>query len=99
MNKTALLMLQLLPLILDAVQAVEKAIPISGQGQRKLELVINVLRAGVEASSGLAYGVSWDKLVQLIVPMITEIVALKNSLGLFSTSDPSAPTSCIGPPV
>jgi hypothetical protein len=93
-------MLQLLPLLLDAVQAVEKALPISGQGQKKLDFVISVLKAGFHAASGsgLASGVSWEKLLSLLIPMINEIVELKNSYGLFSTSHPSAPTSCIGPP-
>ena len=75
------------PLILPAIKAVEAAIPVAGQGKQKLDLVLNVIKAGFDASPNLTSGgVTWDKLVALIVPMIAQIVSLNNSLGLFAHS-------------
>ena len=65
------------------VKAVEEAIPLPGEGKRKLDLVIDVIKAGFDASPNLASGVTWGKLVALLVPIISGIVSLHNELGLF----------------
>jgi hypothetical protein len=83
------IILQLFPLVLAAVQAVEQAIPLPGQGTKKLELVLDVVKSGFDASADLSKSFSWDKLVAVIVPMIARIVALHNALGLFQKSAPS----------
>ncbi len=85
MNKT-IVILKLFPVILDAVTAVEAAIPLPGQGQQKLDLVLNVVRQAFDSSSELAASFSWDKLVAVVVPMIARIVSLSNELGLFQKS-------------
>ena len=81
-----LIILKLFPLILAAVQAVEQAIPLPGQGNRKLELVLDVLKSAYDGSTDLTKQFSWDKLVAVVVPMIAKIVALNNALGVFKTS-------------
>ena len=89
MNNTLLLILKIFPLVLDAVKAVEQAIPMAGQGKKKLDLVLDVIKSGFDASPDLASGISWDKLVTMVVPMISQIVALHNSLGLFTKPAPA----------
>jgi hypothetical protein len=84
--KTLLAALKLLPLVLSAVKAVEEAIPLPGQGQKKLDLVLAVIKSAYDASTDLAKEFSFEKLVSLVVPMINQIVALNNALGLFQKS-------------
>ena len=80
---TLLIILKIFPLILAAVQAVEQAIPLPGQGNKKLDLVLDVLKSAYDGSTDLAKQFSWDKLVAVVVPMIARIVDLHNALGLF----------------
>lgn len=54
--------LQLLPAILAAVRAVEEAVPLSGKGKEKLDMVIESITAANESLSS-------------VVPQITRIVA------------------------
>ena len=51
---TLLIILKIFPLILAAVQAVEQAIPLPGQGNKKLELVLDVLKSGYDGSTDMA---------------------------------------------
>ena len=83
---TLLTVLKLLPLLLTAVKAVEEAIPLPGQGKKKLDLVLDVLKSAYDASTDLAASFSYEKLVALVVPMIARIVDLHNALGLFRKS-------------
>jgi hypothetical protein len=85
---TLLLILQIFPLVLSAVKAVEEAIPLPGQGKQKLDLVLDVIKSAYDASTELTSAFSWQKLVSLVVPMIDKIVALNNALGLFKKSTP-----------
>ena len=78
-----LIILQIFPLVLAAVQAVEQAIPLPGQGNKKLELVLDVVKSGFDASADLAKQFSWQKLLTVVVPMVARIVDLHNALGLF----------------
>jgi hypothetical protein len=90
--KTLLAILKLLPVVLEAVRAVESAIPLPGQGTKKLDLILEVLKSAYDASSDLAKEFSWQKLVSIVVPMIARIVDLHNELGLFTKSpEPAKP--------
>lgn len=80
---TVFAILKLLPLVLAAVKAVEEAIPLPGQGKRKLDLVLDILRTAYEGGMDVAREFSWEKLVTIVVPMVTKIVDLNNELGLF----------------
>jgi len=86
---TLLIALRLLPVVLAAVKAVEEAIPLPGQGKKKLDLVLDVIKSAYDASTDLAKEFSSEKLVSLVVPMINQIVALHNALGLFQKSTPA----------
>jgi hypothetical protein len=83
---TLLNILKLFPLVLSAVKAVEEAIPLPGQGKKKLDLILDVLKSAYDGSTDLAKQFSWDKLVAIVVPMIAKIVDLHNALGLFQKS-------------
>ena len=83
---TLLIILRIFPLVLAAVQAVEQAIPLPGQGKKKLDLVLDVVKSGFDASADLTKQFSWQKLLTVVVPMIAKIVALHNAMGLFKTS-------------
>jgi hypothetical protein len=83
---TLLIILKIFPLLLAAIQAVEQAIPLPGQGNKKLELVLDVLKSAYDASADLSKQFTWDKLVAVVVPMIAKIVDLHNALGLFQKS-------------
>jgi len=85
---TLLIILKIFPVVLQAVKAVEDAIPLPGQGQKKLDLVLAILKQAYDASTELQ-SFSWDKLVGVVVPMIAQIVELHNELGLFTKSAPS----------
>ncbi len=85
-----LIILQIFPLVLAAVQAVEEAIPLPGQGKKKLELVLDVIKSAYDAEHGSQRSrFSWDKLVTVVVPMIARIVDLHNPLGLFPKATPT----------
>ena len=83
---TLLTVLKLLPVLLSVVKAVEEAIPLPGEGKKKLALVLDVLKSAYDASTDLSASFSFEKLVALVVPMITKIVDLHNALGLFQKS-------------
>lgn len=85
--KKLTIILKLFPVILAAVKAIEEAIPLPGQGRKKLDLVLDVLRQAYQASD-LTRAFSWDTLIAVVVPMIAKIVDLHNELGLFTKSAP-----------
>ena len=84
--KTLLLIMNLFPLLLSAVKAVEDAVPLPGQGKKKLDLVLDVLKSAYDAGDDLLKSFAWDKVVQIAIPMITKIVAALNDLGVFKQS-------------
>ena len=64
--KALSIVLTLFPIILNAVKAVEDAIPLPGAGKQKLDLVLNVVKQAYDASADLSHAFSWDKLVALV---------------------------------
>ena len=81
--KTLLAVFQLFPVLLAAVRAVEEAIPLPGQGKKKLDLVLEILKSAYDAATDLKRDFSFEKLAAIAIPMIGRIVALYNELGLF----------------
>ena len=84
--KTLLLIMNLFPLLLSAVKAIEEAVPLPGQGKKKLDLVLDIVKSAYDAGDDLLKGFAWDKVVQVAITMITRIVASLNDLGLFKKS-------------
>jgi nucleotide-binding universal stress UspA family protein len=87
---TVLIILKTLPVLMTAVRAVEEAIPLPGQGKKKLDLVLNILRTAYDSGVvDVARDFTWERLVNIVVPMIARIVDLHNELGLFLKTQPS----------
>jgi len=86
--KTLLLVMHLFPLLLSAIKAVEEAIPLPGQGQKKLDLVLAILKSAYDAGDDLLRSFSWERVVHLAIPLIARIVGSLNELGVFQKSAP-----------
>lgn len=86
--KILLLTLKLFPLLLAAVRAVEEAIPLPGQGKRKLGLVLDILKSAYDTGDELLREFPWQRVVQITEPMVARIVASLNELGIFKKSVP-----------
>ena len=84
--KNVLAILKLLPELLAAIRAVEEAIPLPGQGRKKLEFILDIMKLVHEASAEISREVTWDRLVALIVPVITRVVGFYNEVGIFTKS-------------
>ena len=70
---------QLLPLIIDAIKVVESAVPESGKGAQKLDLVKSVLEGSYTASNGQNFNAIWAA----ISTVISGLVKVFNSTGVF----------------
>lgn len=73
--------LSLLPLILEAVKAIEAALPQGGQGAEKLALIRNTLQAGFEAAGEVA--VSFEAVWPALEKTVGAVVGLFNTVGTF----------------
>jgi hypothetical protein len=74
------LIVQLLPIIIDAVKAIEAAIPAAGQGSVKLETVKNL----VMSVADITQDVDSKNLSSAIEKVIGLVVTLLNKTGVFS---------------
>lgn len=76
----AKLAIPLLPAIFDAARSVEQALPVSGAGRLKLDLVMSIVRDAVELSRD---GISWDDVAPMVERVISAVVACLNASGEF----------------
>jgi len=74
---TVIAILQLLPAIISAFQAVEAAIPIPQSGATKLNLVLDAI---------LSVGNVAENLIPAIKTVIASIVSTFNAVGIFKTT-------------
>ena len=75
--KTALMILQLIPAILGIITSLETAIPMSGQGKTKLDLVKSFV------------SISCDTAIEIwpaIEKMVASFVSVANTIGIFKTA-------------
>ena len=83
--QNALLILQIISQLFETivalVSAVEEALPESGQGAQKLELVKGWLQSAIGAQEALA--LTFDQLWPALQTTIASIVAIKNATGVF----------------
>ena len=70
---TVIAILQILPALIEAIKAVEQAIPGAGNGQSKLDLILNTIQA---VDSKLSSDV--------VVKVIGIIVGIFNKTGVFA---------------
>lgn len=73
---------QLLPAIIEAIKAIEAAIPQSGQGAQKLALVRELIEAAFEAvqDAGVTFADVWPAIQRIVA----KIVAAFNASGIFA---------------
>ena len=71
---TVLKVLGYVPALIKAIIAIEAAVPISGQGKTKLDMVIQIMQAADESISGI---------IPIIQKAISVIVTAFNSMGIF----------------
>lgn len=75
-------LLSLLPLIIQVVQAIEAAIPESGAGKAKLELVKATIQSGYTAASDTV--ASFEAIWPAISSTVSAVVSTFNALGKFN---------------
>ena len=73
--KILLIIIQLIPVLIELLKAVEAAIPGEGKGEAKLAMVRGVIEAGYEGASEI-----WPSLEKVIAV----IVKAFNATGVFS---------------
>lgn len=73
--------LSLLPAIIQAVQAIEQALPAGGNGAAKLDLIKNALQSAYSVSNDVVG--SFEQIWPAISGTVAAVVALFNSTGLF----------------
>lgn len=77
------IVLSLLPLIIDAVKAIEAAFPQGGNGAAKLDALRAMIEAGYKAGSDAV--LSFDALWPTLQTAISSVVSLANASGLFKS--------------
>lgn len=83
---TIRLILSLLPLIVEAVNTVEKMFPQGGLGQQKLEFVRNLLEGAFKTATDVS--VEFEKIWPPIQGLIGSLVTMYNSTKVFQKGDP-----------
>lgn len=81
----------LLPLILQTVRTVESLFPAGGQGAAKLEMVQGVVQHALNVSTGVQ--VSAEKILPVLVPIVSGAVHILNASGVFNKTSQPAPTT------
>jgi hypothetical protein len=84
---TFLQILNALPAIVQSVQIVENAIPLSQSGQQKLNIVLGAAGAAWEAGQA-AQQISKGDTVQAVQAITNLTVATLNAVGVFKHSTP-----------
>lgn len=76
------LIISLFPLLIKAIQAVEDAIPISGKGADKLELLKSTVQVAYDTSNKLS--VSFEQIWPSLAGTVKAIVTAFNNTGTFN---------------
>lgn len=71
----------LLPILIDAIKAVEAAVPQTGQGPAKLDAVKAILQSAYALAGAVMP--AFDKLWPMLAGMASALVALFNKAGVF----------------
>lgn len=79
---TIKLVLSLLPVIIDAVKAIEAALPAGGQGAAKLDAIRAMLQSAYSVASDAT--ASFESVWPAISGTVSAVVSLFNKAGVFS---------------
>lgn len=74
MLQTIIAILSLIPTLISAVRAIEEAIPMSGQGKAKTEMVLQIVEATGEGAK---------EMLPVVQKAIGIVVGTLNSVGVF----------------
>lgn len=75
------LALALLPLVVQAVKTVEEAIPVSGAGPQKLEMVRSMLQSAINTAEQI--GPTFEQLWPALQRLVESTVSAFNVTGVF----------------
>lgn len=70
--------ISILPLIIQAIDALEAAFPVSGKGAAKLDVVKAVLQGSVEVADDVENG-QFDKLWTVVNKVVSAVVAMRKA--------------------
>lgn len=87
------LVISLLPMIIDAIKAIEAAIPHQGTGQDKLALLKTMLQATYDSSNEAAG--QFDKIWPVIQSSVCGIVGIFNKVKVFNSGIKVDPGSVV----
>lgn len=75
------IVLGLLPVLLDTIKAIETAIPVSGKGKEKMDLIKTALQTTYDATNETktTFQTVWPQLESII----SKVVAIYNATGIF----------------
>lgn len=76
--------LALLPVIVEAVKAIESAFPASGQGAIKLEAIRNIVQSAYDTATDVS--LRFDQLWPTLQSAVSSVVSIANATGLFKKS-------------
>ena len=82
--KNALIILQLIPAIIAIINSLEAAIPMSGQGKVKLDMVKNFINVSSDTLAEI-----WPAVEKIVEIFVTGMKAV----GVFKSSTPAAPAA------
>ena len=74
MLQTIIAVLSLIPSILAAVRSVEEAIPMSGQGKAKTDMILNIVQAAGDGA---------NQMLPVVQKAIGIVVSTMNAVGVF----------------
>ena len=72
--------LSLLPLIIQTINELEKAFPVSGAGAQKLDVLKTIMQSSYDISEDGKDG-KFDNLWPAVVKIVSSLVSLKNKTG------------------
>lgn len=75
---TVLTILSMIPAIINAIKAIEEAIPMSGKGKEKADMVVAIITAAGDGAK---------ELIPAIQKVISVVVATLNATGVFKKSE------------
>lgn len=82
---TLIALLKLLPVLISVVREIEAAIPLSGQGKAKLDLILQTVSDVYGTVGDVRRELDETQLRSLIAGLVSRIVAVFNALGIFRT--------------
>jgi hypothetical protein len=88
---TLLLILQLFPLLLEAIKAIETAAPVADVGAAKFQLLTKTVQSGVSSADLATAKITQDQFLLWLQTITATIVTFYNILGIFQKSSPATP--------